>query len=129
MEGFPDPMEGTVFYEDHLIYACLAFESKSKGHTIIACKNKTGDLSDLSIRDYYHLMFMVRYIRQVLKGVLRAESVYIMYLNEGDINVHFHLIPRTKGEEEGVALLAKIGEKLKDVSLAGRLRFALQGGW
>ena len=129
MEGFPDPMEGTVFYEDHLIYACLAFESKSRGHTIIACNNKTKDLIDLSISDYNHLMFMIRYIRQVLKGVLRAESVYIMYLNEGDINVHFHLIPRTKGEEEGVALLAKIGEKLKDVSLAGRLRFALQGGW
>ena len=69
MGKFPEPKEGTVFYDDGRVYACLAFAPKVEGHTIVAWKEEVEDLSRLSSEDYQHLMNEVNRVRNALLEV------------------------------------------------------------
>ncbi len=112
---FPEPKEGTVFYDDGKVYACLAFEPKVEGHTIVAWKNKVEDLSHLPIEDYQHLMNIVNMARNALLKAYKTTKVYLAYLDESR-HVHWHLLPRIEGAKKGFDLMAQPSGELTDLS-------------
>lgn len=112
---FPEPKEGPVFYNDEKVYACLAFEPKVEGHTIIAWKNEVEDLSHLSTADYQHLMNIVNMVQDALLKAFKTTKVYLAYLDES-CHVHWHLFPRIEGAKKGFDLMAQTSGELKDLS-------------
>ena len=124
MGEFPEPKEGTVFYDDGRVYACLAFEPKVHGHTIVAWKEEVKDLSLLSPEDYQHLMNVLNRVRNALLKVYKTTKVYLAYLDEAE-HVHWHLFPRIKGYKEGFDLMAQPSKKSIDWSKVSLLRSLL----
>ncbi len=79
---FLSQKEGTVFYDDGRVYACLAFEPIVEGHTIVAWTKEVKDLSRLSPEDYQHLMNVVNMVRNALLKAFKTAKVYLAYLDE-----------------------------------------------
>lgn len=98
MVKFPEPLEGTVFYEDTNAYACLAFHPMVEGHTIVVWKEDVEDLNDMNLIDYDHLMRVVFMVRNALMRAYNAPKVYVAYLDESR-HVHVYLLPRKEGDE------------------------------
>ncbi len=115
MGKFPEPKEGTVFYDDGRLHACLAFEPKVEGHTIVVWKEEVEDLSYLSPEDYQHLMNIVNMVRNALLKAFKTTKVYLAYLDEA-CHVHWHLFPRIEDGKKGFDLMAQPSEKLTDLS-------------
>jgi diadenosine tetraphosphate (Ap4A) HIT family hydrolase len=124
MGKFPEPKEGTVFYDDGRVYACLAFEPKVEGHTIVAWKEEVEDLSRLSPEDYQHLMNVVNRVRNALLKTFETTKVYLAYLDEA-CHVHWHLLPWIEGGKKGFDLMAQPSEELTDLSKVSLLRSLL----
>ena len=123
MGGFPEPKEGSVFYKDERVYACLAFHPIVDGHTIVAVKrNDVDDLGQLSPEEQFHLLQIVfEVVRPALLVCYKTDKVYVAYLDETG-HPHFHLFPRKKGEEEGFGLMVKRHGELTDFSMVTQLR-------
>jgi diadenosine tetraphosphate (Ap4A) HIT family hydrolase len=123
MGKLPEPMAGTVFYEDDKVYACLAFEPIVEGHTIVHWKQKhSEDLSYLSSEDYLHLMTIVYEVRNALMQYYEAPKVYLAYLDE-TCDVHWHLFPRKKDAPmKGFEMMTQKGSPIKDLSAVEHLR-------
>jgi len=127
MTEFPEPQEGSVFYEDEKVYACLAFNPIVKGHTIVVWREDVEDLNDLNLEDVLYLMSIVCRVRQALLKVYNTDKVYVCYLDEAR-HVHFHLLPREKGGETGFRLLLRPHGELidKDLFVVPKLRSLLE---
>ncbi|MBA7604550.1 hypothetical protein ES703_11675 [subsurface metagenome] len=127
MGEWPEPQEGSVFYEDEKLYACLAFNPIVKGHTIVAWREDVEDLNDLSLEDVLYLTSAIYRIRQALLEVYNIDKVYVCYLDEAR-HVHFHLFPREKDGEMGFKLLLQPHGELtdKDLSVVPNLRSLLE---
>jgi len=123
MAAFPDPKEGSVFYEDPSVYACLAFHPIVDGHTIVAVKrNDVADLNQLPTEELIHLLRVVfDVIRPALLKCYDTDKVYVAYLDEAR-HPHFHLLPRKEGGEKGFGLLIKPHGELTDLSMIPQLR-------
>jgi diadenosine tetraphosphate (Ap4A) HIT family hydrolase len=117
MVKFPEPLEGTVFYEDDRSYACLAFHPIAEGHTIVAWKDDFEDLNDMNVADYDHLMRVVFVVRDALMRCYNAPKVYVAYLDEFR-HVHFHLFPRKEGDEMGFGFMNKPHGELAGTNFA-----------
>lgn len=90
---FPTAPQKSVFYEDYVVYACLAQEPLTHGHSIVVWKQDINDLHLLSEEEYEHLMDVVNHVRDALIEELGVEKVYLIYMDEAK-HVHWHLIPR-----------------------------------
>lgn len=122
---FPEPMKGSVFYNDREVYACLAFHPIVEGHTIVIWKKNIKDLNDLKEDDYLYLMKIVYEVRRVLLDAYRTTKVYVVYLDEA-CHVHFHLFPRKEGGETGFGLMARPHGELTDLSMVPILQSLLK---
>lgn len=104
---FPKPKEGSIFYRDEKLYACLAFHRNHvSGRTIVAWKTQVEDLNQLSKEDYEHLMNVIYVVRQALMDAYNTDKVYVAYLDEAN-HVHWHLFPRRKDGIEGFELMCQ----------------------
>jgi len=108
-----------MFYEDKKLYICLANYPISRGHTIIVWKKAITDLHLLSEKDYDYLMDKVDQARNALLKTSNINKVYLVYMDEVK-HVHWHLIPRYN--EQGFDVLTHKPKKLKDFSLAGKIK-------
>src|SRR3989344_4637760 len=99
----------SVFYEDNKLFVALAYDSLTKGHSVIVWKDKVEDINSLSSNDYEYLMDVVNVTRETLKEYYKVEKVYLMYLDEVK-QVHWHLIPRYN--EKGFNVLNHTPNKL-----------------
>jgi diadenosine tetraphosphate (Ap4A) HIT family hydrolase len=122
-EKFSTPLEGSVFYEDEEIYACLANYPIAPGHCIVVWKKNVPDLHLLNGVDYKKLMKIVDIVRNALLNVMNTDKVYLLYMDE-ICHVHWHLIPRTSNEQ-GCTLLEHQPKALIDISLADQIKKAL----
>lgn len=122
-EKFPDPKDGSIFFEDKKAYACLAFHPVVDGHTLIVWKEEVEDIGDLNKKDFAHLMKVVKAIREILLRAYCTDKVYIAYTDEIR-HVHFHLFPRKKGGIEGFELISCPHRELgaKDLSIIPTLQ-------
>lgn len=125
--NFPKPIEGSVFYDNAGIYACLAFNPKVEGHTIVALNNDRDieDINSLSLSEYLNFMKVVFVVRKALMEVFSTDKVYMAYLDESR-HVHIHLFPRKPSSEEGFNLMCKPEGELKDLSKVTLLKSKVQ---
>jgi diadenosine tetraphosphate (Ap4A) HIT family hydrolase len=118
-DKLPKPHKDSMIYEDRKLYACLASHPKTRGHSIVAWKKNVPDLRYLSDSDYDYLMDKVDQVRDALIKTLKIKKVYLVYLDEVK-HVHWHLIPRYN--ERGYDVLAHKPKKLKNFSLAKKIK-------
>ena len=90
----------------------------AKGHSVVVWKNKMGDLSELSKKDFETLMDFVDIARTTLMEFYRVDKVYLLYMDEVK-QVHWHLVPRFN--EKGINVLNHEPGELKDFSDAKNL--------
>lgn len=119
MSKLPKPPKKAIIYQDEQLYACLASESVTKGHTVIVWKKEVKDIKDLPDRSYDYLMDTVFAVRNSLLRTLGIKKVYLIYMDEAK-HVHWHLIPRYK--EKGFELLNNKPKELKDFSLVNKIK-------
>jgi diadenosine tetraphosphate (Ap4A) HIT family hydrolase len=119
----PKPKTGAMFYQDKFLYAALANNPIAKGHAVIVWKKKITDLHLLDWKEYEYLMDTVERVRNAMLKVLKVKKVYLIYMDEAK-HVHWHLVPRYN--EKGFNVLMEKPQKLKDVSLAGKLKKELE---
>lgn len=115
MNLLPNPIEGSIIFEDKYLYACLANFPITNGHCVVIWKDDVPDIHLLKRSEYEHLMNIVDQTRNALMKTLGVEKVYLMYMDEIR-HVHWHLIPRY--DEEGYNVLKHSPKSLSDVSLA-----------
>lgn len=108
-----------MIFEDEKLYVCLASEPLTRGHCIVAWKERIKDLNLLDRKDYEHLMDSVESARRAIMKALPVQKVYLFYLDEIQ-HVHWHLVPRYK--EAGLTVLNHKADTLKDFGLAERIR-------
>lgn len=118
-KDLPVPKKGTVFYEDDKLYAALANNPITRGHVVIVWKKNVPDLHLLEKNDYEHLMDVVDMVRNAMMRTLKIKKVYLIYMDEAR-HVHWHLVPRY--HKKGFTVLEEKPKKLKNVSLAEKLR-------
>jgi len=119
----PKPKKGAIFYEDLKLYVTLANYPITKGHVVVVWKKRVSDLHLLGRRDYEHLMGVVDKIRNVMLKILKVKKVYLIYMDEIK-HVHWHLVPRY--DKKGINVLEEKPKKLKEISLAEKLRRELE---
>lgn len=119
MEDLMTPPREAIFYEDERVYACLASFPDTKGHSIVAWKERRTDIHELSKEEYEHLMNVVEIARNALLTTLHVEKVYMVYLDETK-HVHWHLVPRYN--EAGVNILLHDAQEIHDFSLAREIQ-------
>ena len=115
MNTLPNPIEGSLIYEDMHLYVCLANFPMTKGHCVVVWKEDVADIHILKRAEYEHLMDVVDQARNAILLTLGLEKVYLLYMDEIK-HVHWHLVPRY--DEEGLNVLAHNPKLLLDVSLA-----------
>lgn len=118
-EDLPIPPKEAIFYEDELVYACLASFPMTRGHVVVVWKDHKKDLHELSDDEYAHLMKVVDKARNAMLEALHIKKVYLMYLDEVE-HVHWHLVPRY--HQKGLNCLIHEPEELKDYSLAIKIK-------
>lgn len=117
--ALPRPPAAAVLFRDDKLTACLASFPITEGHAIVAWNRRVRDLHRLSRPDYEHLMDAVEDVRDALMAALGVKKVYLLYMDEAE-HVHWHLIPRYG--VKGYTLLAHRPKKLRDLSLAAKVR-------
>lgn len=100
------------------MFVWLIFQSR-KGIRWVVWKKKIPDLHLLSKNDYEYLMDKVDEVRNGMVKTLGIKKVYLMYMDEVS-HVHWHLIH--KFNIKGFNLLKHRPSKLKDFSLASKIR-------
>jgi len=118
-KDLPKPKDGSIFYQDKKLYACLANYPITKGHVVVIWKKKVSDLHLLNKKDYEHLMDKVDEIRNAILKILKIKKVYLIYMDEAK-HVHWHLVPRYN--EKGYDVFKHKPKKLKDINLAKKLK-------
>lgn len=119
----PTPKPESIIYNDEKLYACLAEEPITKGHTVVVWKDKVADLHLLTRDDYEYLMDRVDEIRNAMLKALKVEKVYLIYMDETK-QVHWHLVPRY--EVKGFENLTHKPGKLTDFSLEEKIKEQLK---
>ena len=90
-------------YEDQDTVAFLDINPTREGHTLVIPKKHFVNMEDISEEDLQKVIVVVKKIGKALKEGLGVESYNICENNDpaaGQIipHVHFHLIPRYKGD-------------------------------
>jgi diadenosine tetraphosphate (Ap4A) HIT family hydrolase len=115
MNTLPNPIEGSLIFENKYLYVCLANFPITKGHSVVVWKEDVTDIHLLKRIEYEHLMDVVDQARNAILSTLGVEKVYLIYMDEVK-HVHWHLVPRY--DEEGFNVLTHNPKPLLDVSLA-----------
>jgi diadenosine tetraphosphate (Ap4A) HIT family hydrolase len=116
---FPKPTKEAIIFEDDKLFVCLASHPITVGHTVVAWKEDVTDLHLLNAGEYEYLMYIVDAIRDALLKTLNIRKVYLLYMDEAR-HVHWHLVPRYN--EKGYDVFSHEPEKLKDFSLAKKIK-------
>jgi len=119
MTKLPEPIDGSIIFEDESLYVCLANYPKTAGHCVVVWKDGISDIHLLKRGDYEHLMDVVDQTRNALMSALNIEKVYLMYIDEIK-HVHWHLIPRY--DEKGFDILRHDPQELSDTSLTDTIK-------
>jgi histidine triad (HIT) family protein len=92
---------GNIVYEDEHAYAFLDIEPLNVGHTLVIPKKHFETIDQMSVSDFSNLS---KAIIEVSKGIMKlSDGLNILQNNKkiaGQVvpHVHFHLVPRYKGD-------------------------------
>lgn len=99
-------------YEDKVVAVLLSKFQTSRGHLIVLPKKHFENINEMPEKDYLYLQKILKKYNRQLNKNFKPEKIYILLLAEEVEHVHFHLIPRYKGDTKGPALLT---ENIKEV--------------
>ena len=115
-------------YEDDVVVAYLDINPVSEGHTLVIPKAHTEGLLDTPDETLAAVVARVKKIAAHLKAALPCEGFNIAQ-NNGEVagqtvkHVHFHIVPRYKGDDPLVFKGSK-GDMGRLAELAARLAMA-----
>ncbi len=121
-----------IVFEDKYIIARvdLAHKPNNHGHVLVIPKKHIQDIYELSEELYIPLMSALRLLSRAVKKAFSAEGVNIRQNNESaagqDVfHLHFHVIPRHKGDEFETEKYEKLPLK-KRIEIAEILKLAVK---
>ncbi len=112
-------------YEDDLVLAYLDINPFAKGHTLVIPKRHAADIVEADDEMLASVIVRVRKIAAHVKEVLGCDGFNVLQ-NNGEAagqtvrHLHFHIVPRWKGDPLGFANSKGDMEALK--ALADKLR-------
>lgn len=117
-------------YEDEHVFAFLDIGPLSLGHTLVVPKEAKAHLHELSDESAAALG---RALPRICRAVMKATgaTAYNILQNNGSdahqvvMHVHFHIIPKVRGEGLGLVWKATSLDSPTGVELASRMRAAL----
>lgn len=108
MSIFTKIVEGEIpcfkVYESSEALAFLDISPVCKGHTLVIPKREVENVFELDKKDYESLMEGVAETARILKEKLGADGINV-FSSSGEVagqtvmHLHFHLLPRFKGDE------------------------------
>lgn len=127
---------GTVFGRQHVLhaddrlFAVLASDPRSPGHTIVVWREHVQDFTGLDDHDTGHLFAVcARLARAIQAALAGTERVYLVSMCDGAINhLHVQLIPRYQHETIGSKRLVSPRQPLREADeIAPAIRQRLAG--
>ncbi|MBI2037937.1 MAG: HIT family protein [Candidatus Magasanikbacteria bacterium] len=115
-----------MVYEDDCVLAILDDNPLAEGHTLVILKSHHPDLTTVSPTDAAEMGRSVARIGGALKAALGAEFIYIASIGEQVRHVHFHLVPRYKGDAAGFGHFLSARTKLQNgQAIAAKIKACL----
>lgn len=74
---------------------------------VVLPKSHYENIDDMKEKDYLHIQKIVKKYNQQVNKNFKPEKIYILLLAEETHHIHFHLIPRYKGDTTGPAFLTE----------------------
>jgi len=92
-----------VVCENGLAYACVERNSLSRGHVIIVPRRHVADFFDMTAAEQSALLSLLNEARKIVQGKHSPDGYNIganvgAAAGQSRMHVHFHLIPRYKGD-------------------------------
>lgn len=101
-------------FEDKVVIVLLSKFQTSKGHAIVLPKKHYESVDDMPEKDYLHLHKIVKKYHKQINKNFKPEKIYVLLLAEEASHIHFHLIPRYKGDTKGPAFLTENIQEVKN---------------
>jgi diadenosine tetraphosphate (Ap4A) HIT family hydrolase len=107
-----------VLYEDDRLFAVLASDPRSPGHTIVVWRAHVQDFTGLDQRDTAHLFSVCTEVARAIRAALAGtERVYLVSMCDGPVNhLHVQLIPRYEHEAIGSKRLVSSRQPLREAA-------------
>lgn len=101
------------FYEDDLVFALLTHKPILPGHCLIIPKRHVERFEKLTDEEITHMGRVIKKVHQVASKVFHTSSYLLLQKNGVEVgqsvpHVHFHYIPRQKGDDSTLKFLAKM---------------------
>lgn len=116
----PTVIDKQKFYEDDLVIAMLNFKPVEPGSSMVLPKRRVPKFEDLSDEEILRIGQVLKKVNQATSRVFGNPSYLIMQKNGVEVGqtqpqVHFHYIPRQKGDSSRLKFLWKmLTASLKD---------------
>jgi len=94
-------------YEDKIAVVLLSKFQTSKGHIIVLPKIHHKSIDEISENDYLHIQKLIKKYNKKINKNFKPQKIYILLLAEEVEHIHFHLIPRYKGDTKGPKFLTE----------------------
>ncbi|MFA4818055.1 MAG: HIT family protein [Parcubacteria group bacterium] len=113
-----DSRSEDFIYEDEKAVVLVSKLQTSHGHIIVTLKKHYENINDISEEDYLHLQKLVKKYYEKLHKNFEPEKIYILLLAEEIAHIHFHLIPRYRGDATGPKFLM---DDIKEVKNSNKI--------
>jgi diadenosine tetraphosphate (Ap4A) HIT family hydrolase len=105
MSGCELCIPSNVICENALAYACLERNSLSRGHVIVVPKRHVADFFEMSDAEQAALLALLNQVRAQVQKKYSPDGYNIganvgAAAGQSRMHVHFHLIPRYRGDVE-----------------------------
>ena len=106
--------QSLLLYRDAAVVVLLNRYPYTNGHLLLAPSRHVGDIEDLQFEESANLFVMIQQSVKILRKHLKPDG-FNVGLNLGTVagaghpdHLHFHIVPRWKGDHNFMAVLAEI---------------------
>ncbi len=101
------------FYEDDLVFALYTHKPVLSGHCLIIPKRHIERFEMLTDEELMQVGRVIKKVDQAVSNVFKTSSYLLLQKNGAEVgqtvpHVHFHYIPREKGDDSTLKFLAKM---------------------
>src|SRR3989338_4961698 len=89
-------MSSFMLYQDQYFTIDFANECQIAGHLIVRGRRSVTCLAELTVEEQASLSSILVLAHQVINQVIQPERVYTLSFCELNLQLHFHIFPRTK---------------------------------
>lgn len=113
--AFCDPviLERQKFYEDDLVIALYTHKPIFPGHCLIIPKKHVERFEALSAEEFAQIAAVIQKVDKVVSPIFGTSAYLLLQKNGKEVgqsvpHVHFHYIPRKKGDDSSLKFMAKM---------------------